>query len=213
MKDFLIMGLSWFLFFCFQLIGIVSGYVVVPWMLLLGKWNKESEKQFTKYNTHRNWMREKFPKLFWPWDNVEDSSVGDHRGWWDANCFGGDAYKWFNRFWWLAVRNPFNNFKRYVMGCDVREYHFSKLGGQNYVRDDFNNTGWQLLKASPTSNSDKWLPRYGFYLVKRYGSSNRALVIQLGNKIKLEHEHSVEIDEIDYWKGYTFEINPFKDIS
>ena len=51
------------------------------------------------------------------------------------------------------------------------------------------------------------------YYVKRYGNSNRALVIQLGNKIKLEHNTAVEQDEYDYFKGFTFEVNPFKDIS
>ena len=177
---------------------------------MFGKYDPDTAKHFTVYNTNRTWIREKFPKVFWPWDNLEDSSIGDHRGWWDANSFGADSRKFVNRFWWLAVRNPFNNFKRFVLGCDVRKYTITKLAGQDYVRDDFDSVGWQLLKATP---KDGWLPRYQLYIVKRYKDSDRALVVQIGNKIRLEHNNVVEADEYDYWKGWTLEINPFKDIS
>ena len=37
-------------------------------MLLFGKYDHESAKYFTTYNTNRKWIREKFPKVFWPWD-------------------------------------------------------------------------------------------------------------------------------------------------
>lgn len=213
MKDILIAILSWMFLFLIQLAGMIAGLIVVPVMLLFGKFDEESQKKFTVFNTNRYWIREKFPKVFWPWDNIEDSSTGDHRGWWDLHSFGSDSRRFINRFWWLAIRNPFNNFKRYVIGCDVRNYTISKLAGQDYVRDDFNSTGWQLLKASPKRDSGVWLPRYTFYLVARWGTSDRALVVQLGNKIKLSHNAEEFDKEIDYWKGFTFEINPWKDIS
>jgi len=209
-KDIVVFAVSTLLFFITQIFGILLGFLVVPIMLLFGKYDADSAKYFTDYNTHRKWIREKFPKVFWPWDNLEDSSTGDHRGWWDANSFGADSRKLINRFWWLAVRNPFNNFKRFVLGCDVRKYTITKLAGQDYVRDDFNGVGWQFLKAIP---KDGWLPRYQLYIVKRYKDSDRALVVQIGNKIRLEHNNTVEADEYDYWKGWTLEINPFKDIS
>lgn len=212
-KDIAIAAISWPIFFIAQLIGMLLGLFIVPIMLMFGDWQPESRKKFTTFHRERYWMREKFPKVFWPWDNIEDSSVGDHRGWWDAYCYKGNAYLWRNRFWWLAIRNPFNNFKRYVLGIDSREYNYSLLAGQSYVRDDFHSTGWQLLKASPKDSSKKWLPRYQFYLVARYGASDRALVMQLGNKMKLSHQDKVEDKEIDYFSGFTFEINVFKDIS
>lgn len=193
-----------------QLLGILAGFLVVPVMLLFGKYDEDSYVKFTQYNTNRSWVREVFPTLLWAWDNKEDSSTGDKRGWWDANSFGADSRRWINRFWWLAVRNPFNNFKRYILGIDTREYVMLRLAGQMVVRDDFRNTGWQLLKAESLTNK---IPRYMLYVVLRYGSSNRALVVQIGNKIKLEHNHKVEEKEVDYWKGWTFELNPFKDIS
>lgn len=200
----------WLVQFIVQLVGIALGVLIVPLMLLFGKFDKESEKPFTDYNTDRNWIREVFPRIFYPWDNLEDSSVGDQRGWWDLNCFGSDSRRFLNRFWWLAIRNPFNNFKRYILGCDVRKYTMKLLAGQPYVRDDFDSVGWQFIKAEPKEGK---IPCYTFYGVWRYGSSNRALVIQLGNKVRLEHNHKVEIEEIDYFKGFTFEIALFKDIS
>lgn len=213
MKDLVIAILSWAVFLIVQLIGMITGIFFVPLMLLFGKFDKSSEQKFTLYNKDRYWIREVFPKVFWPWDNIEDSSTGDHRGWWDANCFKGNSRLWINRFWWLAIRNPFNNFKRYILGIDSRQYNYSLLAGQDYVRDDLQSTGWQFLKASPKLGSSKRLPRYQFYLVARWGGSTRALVVQLGNKMKLSHQDRVEKEEIDYFSGFTFEVNPWKDIS
>lgn len=201
---------TWVVMFLVQLVGILLGIFIVPIMLMFGKTDESSAIPFSQFNTHRMWKREVFPKIFYYWDNLEDSSAGDHRGWWDANCFFGDSSLWINRFWWLAIRNPFNNFKRYVIGCDVRDYHFTKIAGQDVVRDDIYNTGWQFLKATPREGGRIVIPRYMFYLVGRYGTSERALVIQIGNKIKLEHEHAVEKDEYDYFKGFTTEINAYK---
>jgi len=213
MKDILIATITWLFFFLVQLAGIVLGLIVVPLGLIFRKKDSSTEKPFTTFNTHRNWVYEDLPKWLEPWQNIEDGLRGDHRGWWDANSFGEDSSKPFNMFWWSAIRNPFNYFKRFVIGCDVRDYTFTKLAGQEYVRDDLVNTGWQFLKATPTKKSGKWFPRYMFYLVKQYGISERALVIQIGNKIKLEHNGVVEADEYDYWKGFTAEFNPFKSIA
>ena len=210
MTDIVLFILQTIILFTLQALGIILGLFVVPVMLIFGEFDYNSSKRFTTYNTNRYWIRETFPKVFWPWDNIEDSSTGDARGWWDANSFGKDSRKVINRFFWLAVRNPFNNFKRYVLGIDIRNYGILKLAGQDKVRDDFDNTGWQFLKACSIDGKPS---RYMFYLVKRYKSSDRALVIQIGNKIKLEHNVAVEDKEVDYWKGWTAEVNFYKDIS
>lgn len=206
--------------FAVQAVGIIAGIFVVPMMLALGKFDLSSQQPFTDYNTHRNWVREVFPKVFWPWDNIEDSSTGDHRGWWDLET--GDSRKWLSRFRWLAIRNPFNNFKRYVIGIDVRKYYIERLAGQFYVRDDLQSQGFQFLRADPEAKNT--LPRYMLYYVRAYkdrsfslfgktfGWKNRAIVIQIGNKIKIAHNNTIEKEEIDYFKGFTVEFNPFKDI-
>lgn len=198
--------------FLAQLVGILAGLVLVPIGLLFRTLDQETMKPFTTYNTDRFWVKEDLPNWLRWYQNDEDGLRGDHRGWWDANSFGGDSSKVFNMFWWSAIRNPFNYFKRFVIGCDVRRYTIVKLAGKDHVRDDFESTGFQFLKAIPATEQVK-LPRYMFYAVYRYGKTNRALVVQIGNKIKLEHNTANEADEYDYFKGFTVEINPFKDIS
>lgn len=205
------MVVSWLLFLLCQVAGILLGLFMVPIGLCFRVKDMSTSKPFTSFNKDREWVYEDLPNWLKPWQNIEDGLRGDHRGWWDANCFGRDGSKTFNMFWWSAIRNPFNYFKRFVIGCDIRKYVFTKLCGQDYVRDDFDSTGWQVLKATPLNGG--YIPRYMFYGVWRYGSSSRAMVIQLGNKISLSHNSKKENDEYDYLKGFTFEINPFKDIS
>lgn len=198
--------------FVVQAIGIIAGLVLVPIGLLFRTLDQGTMKRFTTFNTDRFWVKEDLPNWLRWYQNDEDGLRGDHRGWWDANSFGGDSSKVFNMFWWSAIRNPLNYFKRFVIGCDVRNYEIVKLAGKDHVRDDFESTGFQFLKAIPKKDNIK-LPRYMLYYVLRYGKTNRALVIQIGNKIKLDHNNVIEEDEYDYYKGFTVEINPFKDIS
>lgn len=213
MKDYILMTASWLVMLFIQIVGIIAGLFLVPLGLFFRKTDPSTSKPFSVFNIDRQWVYEDLPDWLKPWQNIEDGLRGDHRGWWDANSYGSDGSKVFNMFWWSAIRNPFNYFKRFVLGCDVRNYVIYKLAGQDYVRDDFKSVGWQLLKARPLHKSGIKLPRYMYYGVFRYGSSDRALVIQLGNKIKLSHNSDIEADEYDYFKGFTFEINPFKDIS
>lgn len=191
--------------FIVQLLVYPLALLVVPVMLLLGKFDPASETPFTEYPG--NWIREVFPKIFWLFDNAEDSSTGDIRGWWHNRC--GDSRKFSSRFMWLAVRNPMNNFKRYILGLDIREYKIEVLAGQPYVRDDLQSTGWQFLIARPVRAG---IPRYMLYIVLRTHGTH-ALVVQQGNKLKLSHNGAIYDDPLDYWKGFTNELNPNKDIS
>lgn len=211
-KDLVTATFSWAAFFVAQVVGILLGLVLVPIGLLFKTREDATMMHFTHYNTGRFWVKEDLPNWLQWYQNDEDGLRGDHRGWWDANCFGGDSSKLINMFWWSAIRNPFNYFKRFIIGCDVRHYCIVKLAGQDYVRDDFDSTGWQILKAIPVNKEIK-LPRYTFYGVFRYGKTNRALVIQLGNKIRLSHNGNINENWYDYYKGFTMEVNPFKDIS
>lgn len=143
------------------------------------------------------------PRCAWPWGNEEDGINGDNRGWyWYTYCPEWWP-NWFRSWWWLVVRNPANNAKRYWLGFDVRSKKIETIAGQDYVRDDLRSTGWQLVKAGR---------RFHLYVVKRYGSSTRALVIELGNKFQVRHNGVRYADPRDYWKGFTFEVNPYKDI-
>lgn len=139
--------------------------------------------------------------------NPEDGLTGDKRGWyWNVKTRGWPD--WLKMWWWSGVRNPWNYFKRITIGCDVRNHSIVKVYGDDYVRDDLVNTGFQILLAKGSG-----IPKPALYWVKRYGQSNRAIVVQLGWKLKLEHNNIQYEDPLDYYKGLTFEINPFKDVS
>ena len=137
--------------------------------------------------------------------NKEDGLTGDKRGWY-WNVYMAGKPDWLKMWWWSGWRNPWNYLKRHIIGINIRDYNVSKLVGDDYVRDDFNSTGLQILVAK-SKRGNKIRPM--FYWVMRWGGSNRAIVIQIGWKIKLSHNDITE----DKWVGITFEPNPFKDIS
>ncbi len=164
---------------------------------------------FTQYPQHGSWVLVRLPSWLSLWDNPIDGLVGDTRGYWANKSRNWNKY--LAMWWWAAIRNPANNFKRFKLTCDISTAtSIEKLYGQDYVRDDFNSTGWQLLKATTPKRSF-----YHFYVVYRWGQSNRALVLQFGFKFKLG-DNSVDYSgENDFrkYKGFTCEINPIKDIS
>lgn len=191
-----------------QIFGILLGLVIVPIGLMRTRVYPDSERQFTQYNTHRTWVLERLPTWCLWWDNPIDGCRGDKRGYWDSHSPTRDSSHWLSKFWWMAVRNPFNYFKRFVLGCDVRVFDIETIGGITAydVRDDLEHTGFQFLKCGPF---------YHLYWVRRWGKSKRGLVVELGNKFGYRHR-SVEYpreSRYKYFKGFTFEINPFKDIS
>lgn len=145
----------------------------------------------------------RLPKWLLPWDNSVDGLLGDKRGYYERYTEGWNPY--FAMWWWAAIRNPANYFKRFILTCDVSRCCITKLAGQDYVRDDFNSTGWQLLQAE----RDDGRKYYHYYLVRRWGQSDRALVIELGFKFRLGDEQDAGIRR---FKGFTFEVAPFKDI-
>ena len=136
--------------------------------------------------------------LYWL-QNDYDGVTGDRRGWyWNVYMAGKPAL--FKMWWWSAFRNPWNNLKRKVIGINMKDHTVTKVCGVDYVRDDFRSEGFQILRAG----------RYPMlYWVRRWGQSDRAIVMQLGWKIKLSYNELTE----DKWCGLTFEPNPCKDIS
>jgi len=141
--------------------------------------------------------------------NLEDGLTGDWRGWYWFEYFPDWVPGWFKMLWWSGVRNPWNKLKRFVIGIDVRQYNIVKLCGVDYVRDDLDSQGFQILIAHPL---DGGLPRPMLYWVKDL-HKGRGICFQFGWKIKLEHNDIKYVDEYDYWKGFTFEPNIYKDLT
>ncbi len=196
--------------FVVQLLGIISGLFVVPIALLFPDVDKSKQIPF-KYPLGF-WYPVHLKKIFWLWGNEKDGFRGDHQGrWWNR-----DSYSWLNTdykkmVFWGAIRNPANNLKRLVLGCDVRHYVITTLVGNDFVRDNLTDYGFQFVKATPVNGHG--FPRYHLYWVVPYGKSGRGLVIELGNKVRKEHNQATYDFEQDYFKGVTWELNPVKDIS
>ena len=167
--------------------------------------------KFTQYKSPTSGVYQmQLPDWLKWFSNPEDGLTGDSRGWYWNTYFPAWVPSWFKMWWWSGVRNPYNYLKRIVIGLDIRKFTFHKLCGQDYVRDDFNSCGFQILYARPKSG---WLVRPMLYWVRRWGQSDRAIVVQIGWKIKLSHNSAIEEDEWDNFKGVTFEPNFYKDIS
>lgn len=183
------------------------GIFLVPIFLLFAD---DSKKDSTyKSDGVNEWWLRTLPKPALFWDNKIDGTLGDDDFRYASRDipFGLKNTSFLGQYWWMAFRNPFNYFKRFLLACDVRKNTIEKISGQDYVRDDLDSTGWQFLKCG------KFYTFYGVWKWK--GSATRAVVIQLGNKFDLEDNLKTYPSESEYkyFKGFTFEINLFKDIS
>ena len=201
----------WLFQFIAQLVGIILGIFLMPIFLLFVD---DSKKELT-YRTDgvNEWWLRTLPKFAMLWDNKIDGTLGDDDFRYASRDipFGLKNTSFLGQYWWMAFRNPFNYFKRFVLACDVRKNKVEKVAGQDYVRDDLQSIGWQFLKCG-----DGILPFYTFYGVWKWKQSGtHAVVIQLGNKFDLQDnlkEYPSE-QEYKYFKGFTFEISMYKDIS
>jgi len=68
------------------------------------------------------WLRQ-LPKWAKWWNNPIDGTLGDDNFRWASRDipFGLKNTSFLGQFWWMAIRNPFNYFKRFILGCDVRK--------------------------------------------------------------------------------------------
>ncbi len=201
----------WLFQFITQLLGIILGIFLMPIFLLFVD---DSKKELT-YRTDgvNEWWLRTLPKFALFWDNKIDGTLGDDDYRYASRDipFGLKNTSFLGQYWWMAFRNPFNYFKRFILACDVRRDVVEKIAGQDYVRDDLDSTGWQFLKCGGGI-----LPFYTFYGVWKWKwSDTHAVVIQLGNKFDLEDNFKAypAEQEYKYFKGFTTEISFYKDIS
>lgn len=192
-----------------QLFFIITGLFVNLFAISWGhvRLINDTTKMVEYKGQKRLWGLYRLPKWALAWDNPEDGVLGDDSlRWWLRDSPTLDANDWISRYWWMAIRNPANYIKRIGLGCDLRKYddieHIAGVSEYD-VRDDPDKTGWQLLRCGPF---------YHLYIVKRYGKLNRGFILEFGNKIKLSHKNVKYDNEINYYKGFTFELNPFKTI-
>lgn len=208
------MKMAKYFIWCFfaQVIPILLSPIAVLIGLGFSRPDYSRMESFKKYKFPENiWVYYDLPDWLGWYQNPEDGLMGDKRGWYWNECCAQWLPGWVRMWWWSGFRNPANRLKRFILGLDIRDYVIIKVRGQDYVRDDLQSTGFQILKAKPKrfGNKAHWM----LYWVWKWPNTNRAIVVQLGAKIKLSHNHVNYVDEPDYFKGITFEVNPFKDIS
>ena len=189
---------------------IILGFIVVPFGLLF----KDDSKKDLTYKTDgtNEWWLRTLPSWAKWWNNPIDGFLGDDSYRWASRDipFGWKNTSFLGMFWWGAIRNPLNYFKRFVISCDVRECSYELLQGQEYVRDDITNQGYQFLKATRRYDGKAY---YRIYGVWQYGQSSRAFVLEIGNKFDKSHfSEDYTGREYKAFKGFTFVINPYKEI-
>jgi len=156
------------------------------------------------------WYLRLLPPWAWAWSNDRDGAEGDdQRRWLDRDAIFTNA--WLNRWWWLAIRNPFNNGTRswQLFSIDLDEVCAHKYVGQFDVRDKFGYEGYQFVSAvsiNPIARACE-----GLYYVRRWGSSDYGFVIQIGFKLYPRELKKPPTDEGRV--SFTFELAPLKKIS
>lgn len=221
--------LNTFYFFVYFVPLFIVGLVLVPIALLF---KDDSKKTLTlRTNGTDEWWLRTLPRWASLWDNPIDGFLGDDAfrwagrdipfGYHDDSLVARLIRKVFKNFtikntdylgqllW--AVRNPVNNFKRFLLTCDVTECDYQLIAGQEFVRDDMKSQGWHFLKATRRSDGKVY---YRFYLVKSYGKSTRAFTAEFGFKFDApDFKDDYTGDrEFKKYKGFTYLVNPYKDI-
>jgi hypothetical protein len=154
----------------------------------------------------------KLPNVLGWFDNAIDGDYGDRRGWWIDNCSTAAWFGWFPnlkstdflaRYWWLAVRNPINNFKRFVVGADCTRIDIKKHYhcGTSLIGADAGSRGASLLIFTR-----------GFWSLEityDYGNG-RGFYIQSGHKVERKDLSRFTEDDPRRMRGVTLEFNPYK---
>lgn len=189
------------------------------------------EVKFTQYATEDSWQRIQLPdwKVFRYWDHLVDGFRGDTRGWWHTNAvFKGGSQAFWNMWWWGAIRNPVDNWRRFIIGCPIDECEITKLAG-NADEVHTNNHAivvgngvfaWNFLVAEHKTLNRRWY-QFSFILpwtLVQYDAQGRVLKkgrclnFWIGWRFKLQHQDEVFTGSEHYkrWKGFEFLIHPWK---
>ena len=140
------------------MITLLALFAQIP-LAFLGLFVVPAALQFARpvHNGERWLMR--LPSWALWFDNVYDGADGDRRNWWRDNCSTEAWFGWFPelkntdflaRYWWMAIRNPINNFKRNIAGADctllkvIMQYHI----GTKLIDADKGSRGLSFISFS-----------------------------------------------------------------
>jgi hypothetical protein len=154
--------------------------------------------------TWNEWTLIRLPRWAWLWDNERDGAMGDTRGrfWFkQAPKFLGDN-TFLKQYWWMAIRNPCNNFSRFMRpnGVDVRTLEITYKG--DYVVKRSDKLLWQFVKGQG--------PVFTYYQfdLKVPAWGDRHFSMRFGHKISPKYQlDNYVTDEQGYMKGFTARFN------
>lgn len=138
------------------------------------------------------------------WSNHEDGDLGEPSGKQSVRCNGKERKFW-NRYYWLAIRNPFNVGKRTIplFHCIVEDCDIEYWGDEFVDDGSTEHAGWNFTIATHRKTRKKY---YGYYSVKVL-SNTKVRVIRLGFKIKPTHAGVIQ-DADDKDKAFTMRYQP-----
>lgn len=203
-KHSLIAGLMWILLLLARILVIALGLLVVP--VALPFRSVATSTRTLKPHHWPSWKLVRLPKWAWPWDNLRDGCFGDIRGdyWIDlypgfVNKLPENCVPFVKMFWWLAIRNPANNFSRYLrpIGVDARTLDMELLAGDWLVEKDAG------FRHQFVRGKGKTFTYYGFYSLIPF--RNGHINIRLGHKLApKDATKDFSKDPEKAMKGFTF---------
>ena len=206
MKDIINMVWTWLYMGLLLVVTIPLGWIVVPIALMFSKVDANTLANFTTYHTSRYWVLETLPDWAWWYSNDRDGARGDKRGWWDMTIDDGSTF--WNRFRWLALRNPVHNLVTFSpeLSCNVNEAEeFELLAGQEFEDYKHEDCSFQWIRCE--SNGKKY---YHLYVNKEI-KNGMGIYIRIGHKFKLEHVWGEE-ESGKEWKKFTLRFRPWTEI-
>lgn len=194
-KLFLKVPILWTVIFILRLIVIVLGLVMVPIGL---KWFSFNNYKFIQYP---KWWMYNITGIFWPWGNDRDGALGDKRGAWAKKC-SGKVTDFKNMFWWLAIRNPANNFSRFTPFIAVDMSTVSSINliaGRLGDLDDKDHPDYQFLSCKDERGFEY------FKYEQVLDILGKRFHILVGHKFDYRHLKEWD-DKQKAWKGFTMRI-------
>lgn len=193
--------------FCLIVPLTILGLITVPIGLLFAD---DSQKDATMKTDGVNvWWLQRLPRWLYWWDNEYDGFLGDEYYRWAGRDipFGWKNTDFVARWWWGSIRNSLHNFKSFLIACDIRQCVYTKVWGQDFVRDRVDATGFQFLKAKRANG----FCYYRIYWVYRWPGTNSGMIVEIGHEFRGDH-WAEDYTGIEYknYKGFSFLIHPFK---
>lgn len=150
----------------------------------------------------------KLQRFIWYFGNDEDGCYGDRRGWW-SNHVKGKERSAFWMWWWLAIRNPANNFSRYtdLCSCKINACSVEYYGDYESPDNKPFKPGSHFVIATNKTSGRKY---YSYREVSELGSGTGwAINKSYGFKLKPSHGDVLQ-DPDDADKGFTWRPKPYR---